>query len=130
MAAALGNAVSLVGESGADELNVSLRCSSCGTGTVWRFPRARWDRAIDYYHCRNFAPDSRMPERTQADLAKLCARLLPDDSAAAYVCGCSWQTVTESKLLTPHGTPAAPHGGARLEGEDVDLLRWDVHVGS
>ena len=123
-AVALGNTLSLSGESGAGELNATLRCKSCGTGTVWRFPRARWDDTIDYYHCRNFAPDSRMPERTQADLAKLCARLLPDESAAAYACGCSWQTVTEPKPLAAFGTPAAPHGGARLEGEDVDLLRW------
>ena len=67
-------------------LNAALRCTCCGTGTVWRFPKSRWDASkVDYYHFRNYAPDSRMPERTQEDLAKLCKFLHDDEVAAAYV---------------------------------------------
>ena len=114
-------AVRLGGSAMEDALNAELHCSSCGTGKVWRFPRSRWDAGTDYYHVRNFAPDSRMPARLQADLAKLCVRLVADESAAAYACGCSWQTIDDTKTLDPlGGTAAAPHGGARLEGN----LHW------
>ena len=115
----------LVGKNAEENLNVQLYCTSCGAGKVWRFPASRWDNTIDYYHVRNFAPDARMPERTHEDLVKLCTKLVRQENAAAYACGCSWQTVVDEKLLTPAvGTPAAPHGGARLEGQQ--LLHWGV----
>merc|ERR1719453_2732139 len=103
-------------------LNAALRCTSCGTGTVWRFPNSRWDASrVDYYHFRNFAPDSRMPERTQDDLVKLCKYLTADEAAAAFACGCSWQTISDTKLLLHGVSKAAPHGGARLEDDQVLL---------
>ena len=104
-------------------LNAALRCTCCGTGTVWRFPKSRWDASkVDYYHFRNYAPDSRMPERTQEDLAKLCKFLNDDEVAAAYACGCSWQTISDAKVLLNGVSKAPPNGGARFD--DDQALLW------
>ena len=50
-------------------------------------------RSADYYWFRNHTPDSRMPQSTAEDLAKLTTKLVPDPPSAAYACGCSWQSV-------------------------------------
>ena len=115
--------LSIAGASGEESLNVALTCSHCGHPCV-RFPRSRWTPKIDYYHFRNYAPDARMPGRIQEDLVKLCSALEPDNSAAAYACGCSWQTVAGVKSISSnHGerTSALPHGGARLSSDDQEL---------
>ena len=106
-------------------MEVSLRCTSCGQ-RVHRFAQQGWKESADYYTFRNFSPDQRMPERQQEDLAKLAAWLQPDADAAAYACGCTWQTVRENKAIEAEGgVLAAPHGGARL-GEAEPLLKWVV----
>ena len=103
------------------EPDLALKCSSCGH-PVTRFAGAQWDESVDYYWCRNFAPDARMPGRFAEDLANLCAKLVPHGASAAYACACSWQTVTQQKLLSELGTPAEPEGGARLE--KGELVKW------
>lgn len=107
-------------------MNAALHCTSCGVGTVLRFPGFRWGHGIDYYHVRNHCPDSRMPERTEADLAKLRTKLVPDAACAAFACGCSWQSIVGVKDLLDAvlGTPAGDEGGARLEADQ--MLRWSV----
>ena len=81
---------------------------------------------MDYFMLRNYAPDARMPERMQEDLAKLCTALEPDAVAAAYACGCSWQTVVDAKgINSGSATPALPQGGARLPS-DEQVLWWKV----
>ena len=110
---------------GLQEPTVPLACSHCGHPCS-RFPHSRWAASADYFHMRNYAPDARMPQRLQEDLAKLCTLLEPDDEAAAFACGCSWQTVIGEKqlaVLARAGTPAPPHGGARLPSDD-QVLWW------
>ena len=103
-------------------LCLTLHCTHCGHD-VTRFPGRRWEAAADYYWFRNYAPDPRMPQRREADIAKLCAKLVPDLASAALCCGCSWQSVVDPKVLDElAGSPAAPHGGARLDGDQ--LLKW------
>eukprot|EP00959_Pyramimonas_sp_CCMP1952_P079689 1666724-Pyramimonas_sp.AAC.1 len=62
-----------------------------------RFDQAPRDGRVplsaDYYWFRNHTPDSRMPQSTAEDLAKLTTKLVPDPPSAAYACGCSWQSV-------------------------------------
>ena len=114
-----------IGGHGGPSMEVGLRCTSCGQ-RVHRFAQHRWNESADYYTFRNFSPDERMPERQQEDLAKLAAWLQPDADAAAYACGCTWQTVREGKPIEAEGgVPAAPHGGARL-GEASPLLKWTL----
>ena len=107
-----------------DAMQVGLCCTSCGQ-RVHRFCAHRWDESVDYYTCRNFSPDDRMPHKQQEDLAKLARWLRPAADGAAYACGCSWQSVgLESKPLEgDEGVLAAPHGGARL-GEAKPCLKW------
>ena len=121
--AEVGGSLILCSGASDEQLSVSLKCSSCGH-PVLRFPASRWAKSIDYFHLRNFAPDARMPERMQEDLAKLCPKLERDEATAAYACGCSWQTITDDKAIDASGsTPAVPHGGARLP-EDEQVLCW------
>ena len=118
-----GDGALCIGGNGGPAMNVGLRCTSCGQ-RVHRFAQHRWNESADYYTFRNFSPDQRLPERQQKDLAKLAAWLQPDADAAAYACGCTWQTVREGKPIEAEGgVPAAPHGGARL-GEAKALLKW------
>eukprot|EP00966_Prymnesium_polylepis_P014635 337876-Prymnesium_polylepis.1 len=66
-----------------------------------------------------------MPSRQEEDVGKLAARLVGDPALAALCCGCSWQSVSEPKALDRLGnTAAAPHGGARLDGDGA--LKWTV----
>ena len=126
-AARNNDALVLLGRAASEaaELNVALICSHCGQPAL-RFPASRWAETVDYFHFRNYAPDSRMPERKQDDLLKLCTKLEPDETAAAYACGCSWQTIRDEKDIGTSGrtgsTLAAPHGGAPGDGDQI--LRW------
>ena len=57
------------------------------------------------------------------DQAKLQVKLLPSDVHAAYACGCTWQTVDDTKDITVDATQAAPHGGIS-EGR----MRWKAEA--
>lgn len=134
-------AVSIGGVAFDAETCVALHCSHCGHD-VTRFSGCAWAESVDYYWFRNYAPDPRMPERREEDIAKLSAKLVSgaairlagegapaarcDVASAALCCGCSWQTVSDAKRLHTAGTPAAPHGGARLDGDG--LVRWVVRT--
>ena len=121
-----GGSALLCGSALDSAVNARLSCTSCGY-RVLRLPHSRWAPDVDYYWMRNFCPDGRMPGRWDEDLAKLCAKLVADDEAAAYACGCSWQSVVgEKELGGAGGTPAMPHGGARLENCEAQLLNWVV----
>ena len=115
----------VIGGSALDEsLEAPLSCAHCGH-PVTRFSGHRWDASTDYFHCRNFAPDARMPQRRQADLAKLSTRLVADGAFAAYACACSWQSLDGEKQLEALGTPAAPHGGGQAQGESAEqMVTW------
>ena len=118
----MGDVLTLSGSAGEEALNVVLACSNCGHPCL-RYPQSRWESSVDYYHLRNFAPDARMPERMQDDLAKLCTKLVHDHAAAAYACGCSWLTVVDDKQIAWGQTLATPQGGARLPSDD-QVLWW------
>ena len=45
----------------AERLNAHLTCGSCSHPIV-RFAEYAWDASVDYYWCRNYAPDARMPQ--------------------------------------------------------------------
>ena len=125
-AARIGDALVLLGTPAEGELNVALTCSHCGQPAL-RFPGSRWSSTVDYFHFRNYSPDHRMPERMQEDLSKLCQKLEADETAAAFACGCSWQSITGEKDIGSGklgSTPAAPHGGVRLPSDDAQVLGW------
>ncbi len=121
-----GDTLDLCGGGDDDEasLNASLSCTHCGYH-VFRFAGHRWADGTDYYHFRNYCPDSRMPGDHDASMGKLCARLVADAGSAAYACGCSWQTLgagQNKSLDALLGVSALPDGGARLEEDQ--LLKW------
>jgi len=119
----LGGGCTIGGASPGVDLDTPLICRHCAH-CVYRFPGARWARSADYYWFRNFTPDARLQGQEADDLTKLAGRLEEAAASAAYSCGCSWQSVDGSKPLEARGTPAGPHGGARMDGDQ--LLQWEA----
>jgi len=114
-----GTGCAIGGAASNGSLDTVIACKQCGY-TVVRFAGCRWSDETDYYWMRNYAPDARMPSKMQQDVEKLTSMLREDPASAAYACGCSWQSVVEFKPLDGVvGTPAAPHGGAGLEGKPL-----------
>lgn len=98
-----------------------LTCISCSFEVV-RFDGCKWADSVDYYWFRNYTPDPKLPKTRDESLAMLTTKLVADADAAAYACQCSWQSLTKDKRLLAVGSDAAPHGGARLEKDQ--LVKW------